>query len=140
MNNLLRLMTVALVGSGLAVAAGPAQAEAPAVVDCSAHSKLTHHYTVAELNNALATMPADIKEYTDCYQLIQNQLYTQIGKLPGKHSKGSVTSSSSSGTVILIIAVIVIVLAGGGLALAASRRRGGDGPGGGGAQPPAAGS
>ncbi|HET9719748.1 MAG TPA: hypothetical protein VFP55_06710 [Solirubrobacteraceae bacterium] len=106
------------------------------ITDCNAHTKLTQHYTIAELRNALATMPADVKEYTSCYQIIQTQLYHQLGKpVPG--SSGS-SSGNSFISAPLLIAIIVIVVLGGALAYAAWRRGDGGGPGGGGQGPPAA--
>lgn len=113
----------------------PALAISPVTADCNAHTKLTHTYSVGELRNALATMPADVKEYTSCYQTIQDQLYRQLGKtVPGSASASS-TSSGISTPVLIVIIVIIVV--GGGLAYSAWRRGAGGGDGGG-AGPPAA--
>jgi hypothetical protein len=120
----------------LALAFLPSQALAisPVTADCNAHTKLTKHYTVSQLRNALATMPADVKEYTSCYQTIEDQLYHQLGKpVPGSASSSSGGSGISAPVLIVIIVVIVV---GGGLAYAAWRRGGGGD--GGGSGPPAA--
>lgn len=111
----------------LALALLPSQALAisPVITDCNAHTKLTKHYTVSQLRNALATMPADVKEYTSCYQTIEDQLYHQLGKtVPG--SAGSSSGGSGISAPILIV-IIVIIVAGGGLAYAAWRRGAGGG-------------
>jgi hypothetical protein len=118
------LLIVLLVAGGFAAAAGDAVALNPATVDCSAHDKLTGHYTVTQLHNALATMPASVKEYTNCYNVINTQLQTQLGTVKASDaSSGSGGSSSSSAP--LIIALVVIVLGGGGFAIYARRRGGG---------------
>jgi hypothetical protein len=129
-------LCLALAALGLALSAGGAFAasQGPAV-DCNDHGyKLTHHYTRAQLEHALATMPTEIKEYTPCYQVITSQLTSQINGSGG--GSGSGGSGSSFLSAPLIIVLVVIVLAGGGLAYVASRRNSG----GGGPQAPAAGS
>ena len=61
----------------------PLASLSPPVADCNAHGGLTRHYTVKQLQKALATMPADIKQYTSCPDVIDHQLLVQLGKLPG---------------------------------------------------------
>jgi hypothetical protein len=101
-------------------------ATSPAVADCNAHGALTRHYSVGELRTALATMPSDIQEYTDCYNVIHNELLTEI---PSKHVDGAGTSSSSGGgsflpTPLLVVLIVLVVggLTAGGVAI---QRRGG---------------
>lgn len=49
-----------------------AQASGVAVLrDCQAHGLLTHHYSQQDYRDALANMPADIDEYTDCRSVIE---------------------------------------------------------------------
>ena len=128
---------VCLVAGGLAVAAGNAVAAQSPAVDCNAHGyKLTRHYSAAQLEHSLATMPAQIKEYTPCYTVIQDQLYAETGRKVTGASTGSGGGGGSFLSGPLIAVVIVIVLAGGGLAFYASRR----GSGGGDTPPPAAGN
>lgn len=119
----------------LALVLLPSQALAvsPVIADCNAHTKLTKHYSVSELRNALATMPADVKEYTSCYQTIQDQLYRQLGKTVPGSASGTSSGGSGISTPVLIV-IIVIVVVGGGLAYAAWRR---GGEGGDGEEPPA---
>ena len=107
-----------------ALSAAPAlAARNPAVADCVANARLTHSYTVSQLQNGLATLPTDIKQYTDCYDVLQRALLAELGK----SRKGSVGASTNSGgsflpTPLLII-LIVLVVAAGGFGMMAIRRR-----------------
>jgi hypothetical protein len=123
------LKRVALVCAAIAVTAGlggqPALAASgsAAVADCNATGTLTHHYTVDQLRNALATMSADVKEYTDCYDVIERQLLSQLAAL---HDHGSSGSGGGGGSFLpapLIVAIVVLLLAAGGLGLSALRRK-----------------
>jgi len=49
------IAAAAMLGAVLPPGAG---ADAPAVTDCTVHLHLTHHYTVAQLQGAIATMSA----------------------------------------------------------------------------------
>jgi hypothetical protein len=126
-----RLFAVALVAaclSTLTLAAGPALAESAATKDCYAHNKLTRHYSVSELRTAMATMPADVKEYTSCYQVEQDQLFRQLHQpVPGQQPGSGGRSGGSFISTPLLVVLIVVVLAGGGLAFVAARRGGGGG-------------
>lgn len=105
----------------LALAAGHASGAAPdPTADCNANGRLTQHYTPAQLREALATMPADTKEYTDCYDVIQRTLLSELGQLKGS---GSGSSGSSFLPTPVLIVLIVVVLAGAGIATVALRRR-----------------
>jgi hypothetical protein len=81
---------------------------AAAVADCEKHSKLTAQYTDAELQNALATMPANVQEYTNCVEVIQQQLLQQSGK--GGTGGDSPTGGGGSGGSFLPTPVIVIIV------------------------------
>jgi hypothetical protein len=118
--------SLALLAPGLAALAisPPALATSSPNSDCNAHGRLTQHYTVAQLRSALATMPADEQEYTNCANVIQTQLFSQI---PGHHGKSRDSPSSSGSSFIstpLLIVLIVLVLGGGALAGVAIQRRG----------------
>jgi hypothetical protein len=129
------IISFVLAAAILALGAGAAYAQAPATQDCNLHGRLTHQYTVAELREALATMSQTTIEYSNCYQVIDDQLNAQQG---GTGSKSDATSSASGSflsTPVLIV-LIVIVLAGGAFALSARRR----GSGGDGGTPPPGGS
>ncbi len=112
----------------LAVAT-PAQAAggAPAVADCNAHGTLSKHYSPGQLRNALDTMPADVKEYTNCYDVIQRALVTELGQIPGG---GNQKSGSDSGGSLLPTPVIVVlallVVAAAAFGVAALRRKSAD--------------
>ncbi len=114
------------VATGLAAAVPARAASGKAVIaDCNAHNTLTRTYSIAALEDALRTMPADVAEYTDCHDVIERALLTQEGKL---HRSGSVSGSSSGSSFLptpLIVLLVVLALAAatlGGLAL--RRRRG----------------
>ena len=115
-----------LIGALAAWAAVPAAAaNSGPVADCNAHGRLTQHYTVEQLRTALATMPADVQEYTNCYDVIQSQMLAEI---PGHHGRGGHDPSSGGSSFIstpLLIALIVLVLGGAALAGIAIQRRSG---------------
>jgi hypothetical protein len=103
-------------------------ADSPVVSDCSAHSKLTHQYSLQQLQGALTTMPPDIREYTNCVDVIQRQLHIELGAV---HPGAAGASKGSGGSflptpVIVVLAVLVVGAAG--FAGLAVRRRGGGGP------------
>jgi hypothetical protein len=94
------------------VAAAASGSPQQALTDCNDHGTLTGHYTADVLRNALASMPADMREYTDCYDVIEKQLFAQLGSSSGSGS--STTGSSSGGSVLptwLIIVIVVLALA-----------------------------
>lgn len=124
-------MVLLALGAGLgsqlvAAPASPAASSssgAAAIADCRAHGRLTASYTVAELQNALATMPVDVKQYSDCYDVIQNALQQAIKN--GGHS-GSGSSGGSGGSFLptwLIVVIVLLVLGGITYAALAIRRR-----------------
>lgn len=117
----------------LTILPAAALAGSPVTTDCYRHTMLTRHYTVAQLRAALATMPADVKEYTSCYTVIEDQLFHQLGKpVPGSGDQsGGGSSGSSGGSFIstpLLVALIVIVVGGAGFTYAAWRRGRGAAP------------
>jgi hypothetical protein len=121
----LLLLTVLLAGT-LAVPAAGASGQPGPVADCNAHGQLTHAYSAAQLRSGLNTMPADIKEYTDCYDVIQRQLLGQLGK-PEPGAAPAPSSDSSSGgsflpTPVIVVLVVLILVAAGFGALALRRR------------------
>jgi len=95
--------------------------------DCSKQGQLTHTYSPAELRHALATMPADVKEYTDCYDVINRALLAAVG---GVHDNGGGGSGGSFLPTPVIVVLIVLLLAAATLGALALRRRrqGGDAP------------
>jgi hypothetical protein len=103
--------------------AGPAlAAQSPVVTDCNVHGALTHHYTADQLRNALNTMPPTVKEYTNCYDLINTALLAQVGS--GSGGSAGKSSGGSFLPVWLIIVLAVLIIGGGGYAFLAFRRQG----------------
>ncbi len=125
---------------GLAAAPALGAGQAPAVADCNAHGQLTRSYSAKELQTALATMPADIKEYTDCYDVIQRALLGQVGSHHATNTGDSNGSGGSSFPTWLIVVLVLLVLAAATFGALAVRRRtppgGPDGPPGGPGGPP----
>lgn len=116
------LIIVLLLGAALIVAPS-ALALAPATEDCLKHDgRLTRSFTVQQLQAALNSMPADLKEYNSCAAVIQSQIDAELGRHV-KRPRSGPGGAGSSGTTVLLIVVVVIVLGGGGLAVVAARRR-----------------
>ena len=107
--------------AGTLPSAAQASGLSPAVADCNTHNGLTGHYSVAQLRTALATMPADIKEYTNCYDAIQQQLLAQLSGVKGKGGSGQGGGSFLPTPVIVILALVVV--GGAGFAAYAYRQR-----------------
>lgn len=125
----LALVSAIALGAPGLVAAASGGTAAQAITDCNDHAGLTAQYSVATLRTALATMPVDVREYTDCYDVIQKQLFAQLGT-SGSGGSGT-TGGSSSGSVIptpLLILIIVLVLAALTFGAISIRRRSTDGP------------
>jgi hypothetical protein len=116
------IAATAAAAAGL-LAAAPASARlTKAVADCNSHAQLTQSYTEGELRQALNTMPSDVKEYTNCYDVIQRQLLADIGKIKARDSGGGGGGSSFLPTPLLVV-LGVLVLTAGGFAVIARRQR-----------------
>jgi hypothetical protein len=125
MRRLATLIAVfALLAAPVALAAGTPNP----VADCNAHATLTQHYSISQLRKGLSTMPADIREYTNCIDVLNRQLLAQLGQAPGD---GNTSGSSSGGsflpTPVIVILVLLILAAATFGAIALRRRRGADG-------------
>lgn len=94
----------------------------PVIADCNAHSQLTQHYTVAQLRTALNTMPPTVKEYTNCYDVINRALLAQVGSGSGGGSAGN-GSGGSFLPVWLIVVLVLLIVGGGTYAFLAYRRQ-----------------
>jgi hypothetical protein len=114
---LLILLTLVCVAATVLPAPGaaapPSGTAAQAISDCNDHAQLTRYYSPTVLREALASMPADVKEYTDCYDVIERQLFSELSK--GTTPGAATPKSSSSGSFLPTWLIVVIVL----LALAA---------------------
>jgi hypothetical protein len=95
----------------------------PVIADCQAHLRLTQHYTVAQLQNALATLPADTKEYTDCSNVIESAL-THPGAKGANNGTGSGSGSSFLPTPVIVVLVLLVLAAVGFGAWSVRKRRG----------------
>jgi hypothetical protein len=116
-----RLAILALGGLGVMVLASPAGAAglSPPVADCYANGHLTNSYTAPELRHGLATMPAEIREYSGCYDVLQQALLNDIHGLNGSGSGGG----GSFLPVWLIVVLVLLVLGGAGFGVVAWRNR-----------------
>lgn len=117
---------LSLVGLGYLFSATPSLAAGLSgpVVDCQkGGGQLTQRWSASQLRQALATMPADIREYSDCYDVIQQALLAKIGKLKGGGTSGG---GGSLLPVWLLVVLIVLVLGAVGFGIAAFRGRGRD--------------
>jgi hypothetical protein len=114
----------ALAAAALAPTGALAVTTSQVVTDCNSHGRLVQHYSVATLRHALATLPSDVAEYTNCPDVIRRQLLAQIS---GAKPSGSGSGSGSGGSFLptWVIVLLVIVILGGAGATLAARRRGG---------------
>jgi hypothetical protein len=126
---LLAVVGALSLGAPMAAAAAAGGTAAQAITDCNDHGTLTQTYSTSALRQALAQMPVDVKEYTDCYDVIERQLFKQLGtSAPGT----ATTAPSSGGSFLptwLIIVIVILALAAITFGAVAIRRRSG-GPGG----------
>ncbi len=109
------LCAVGCLAAGSATAAG---LSAP-VADCDTHGQLTRSYSAAQLRSALATMPADVNEYTNCHDVIQRALLAKLGKLGDAGGSGG----GSFLPTWLLVVLILLVLGGAALGAVALRNR-----------------
>jgi len=113
----------ALAGGALAAPSALA-APNPVITDCNAHGGLSQHYTVAELRAALNAMSATVKEYTNCYDVINRALLAAISgqHLGGGGSGGSGGSLLPTPVIVILVALVLAAATFG--AIAVRRRRG----------------
>jgi hypothetical protein len=118
-----------LTGGALAVPSAWAAAGNPIINDCEASGQLTHAYTLSQLRHALAVMPASVKQYTNCYDVIQQALIQarKTGSAGPAASGGSGGSFLPTPVLIILIVLVLAALGLGGLALVRRRRRPSDG-------------
>jgi hypothetical protein len=120
----------ALTGAAFVAPAGAASLN-PVVADCNAHGRLTQTYSLGELQTALSTLPADVKEYTNCSDVINRALLAQTGSHSNSGSGGGGSGGSFLPTPVIVILVLLVLAAATFGAMAVRRGREGDGGGGG---------
>jgi hypothetical protein len=144
---LLALVCALSLAAPVVAAAATSGTPTQAVTDCDDHGTLTTYYSPTVLKAALNQMPVDVKEYTDCYDVIERQLFKELGR----SSTGAATPTSSSSSSFLptwlVIVIVILALAAITFGAMAIRRRsggpggpgdGGPGPSGPGTGPPSA--
>ncbi len=94
------------------------------ITDCRDHGKLTQTYTVVALRDALATMPADVAQYTDCQDVIQTALNAGIHSPTGAGTVSGSSGGSFLPTWLIVVLVLLALAAAGFGAIAVRRRRG----------------
>ena len=127
----LAIVCALLAFAPVAVGAGSNNGPQAAIADCNDHQALTQHYSAATLRTALAIMPAAVREYSNCYDVIEKALLAEVGA--GSSSGSATTGSSSGGSVLptwLIIVIVILALAALTFGALAIRRRRLEGPGG----------
>jgi hypothetical protein len=117
-------LTFALIAVAAALSAAPAQgASGLAVIsDCNAHGRLTRQYSLAELKTAYAHLPADVEEYTNCADVISNQIVAQLHAKGGAAAGAKDSGGSFLSTGVIVVLAIVVVAGVGFIAVAARRR------------------
>jgi hypothetical protein len=98
--------TVTVLLLALALASTASASQNPVVTDCYSHGRLVNTYPAAELRSALQTMPATVKEYTSCQDIIESALLRQVGQ----GGKGNGPGSSSGGSFLPAPVIVVLVL------------------------------
>jgi cobalamin biosynthesis Mg chelatase CobN len=94
---MLRRATLLVMLAGCLLAPSLAHASGAAVIrDCEQHGQLTGHYSQADLNSALNSMPADLKEYSNCEEAVQQA--QAAGASKPRSSKNSPTGTDSTST------------------------------------------
>jgi hypothetical protein len=125
---LLALLTAVIPCFAATAAATASGSGAQVIADCQAHQRLTHPYTVAQLKNALATLPADVEEYSNCEQVIEAALTHANGKGANNGAGTSSSGSSFLPTPVIVILVLLILAAVTFGAISVRRRGGSQGP------------
>jgi len=114
---------VALAAGGVGAASAAAAAGNPIINDCEANGQLTHPYTLSQLRHALAVMPASVKQYTNCYDVIQQALIQARRTGTAGPAASSSSGSSFLPTPVLIVLIVLVVVAVGLVVVAVMRRR-----------------
>jgi hypothetical protein len=91
-----RFTVAAVVALCLLLPVTPALASgADVIVDCNDNGHLTKQYSQKEYRSALAQMPADIRQYTDCENIIRRAQLGQPGSSGGDANSGNPFGTSA---------------------------------------------
>lgn len=97
---------------------------AAVLTDCNLKGHLTRTYSVSELRQALSTMSVDVKQYTDCYDVIHGQLLAEVSASHRTGPAGPVQDSGGSFLPTpLIVVLVALGIGAGGFGVVAIRRR-----------------
>jgi len=92
------LVSVAVSATGLFVTASALASSSQVIADCNANGSLTGHYSRADLQSALNGMGADVKEYTNCYDVIRRALMASAVAGGNGGGGGSAGASHTGGS------------------------------------------
>jgi hypothetical protein len=95
------LRVIAAATLGCCVVSAPAFASGgvdPVIKDCSYHGRLTKTYTQAQYQHALATIPTDADEYSDCRDIIRRAQLAAASAGKTEKSSGSGVGPTGGGT------------------------------------------
>ncbi len=90
-------LRLTLSGALVAALALPAAASADPVRDCSTNGSLTQRYSASQLRSALKSIPADVKEYTDCYDQIRRAELSAAASSGKRSRRASASGSGGAG-------------------------------------------
>jgi hypothetical protein len=91
-----RLPAAAVVALCLLLPVAPAHASgASVIVDCNDNGHLTRSYSQKEYRDALAQMPADVRQYTDCENIIRRAQLGRSGSTGGDANAGNPFGNAS---------------------------------------------
>jgi hypothetical protein len=98
MTRIRRHITVALIAlAALGLAAPAAHADYRAAIrDCADDGVLQGSYTRQELRQALSHLPADLREYSDCTQVLNRALASLANKNNGSRSVGTLPAAAGN--------------------------------------------
>ena len=114
------VLNLLVVGAGVGVAAS--KASAAILAECSSGA-LAGHFTVQQLESALATMPASTKQYSSCPDVIQAALSHAQRHRGVAFATGSDSSFLPTPLIVILGVVALLIIALG--AVAVRRRRAG---------------
>jgi hypothetical protein len=110
---------------GLGIRAAPVAIAAspnPVITDCNDNGRLTKTYTEAQLKLALSTLPPEIKQYTNCLDVINRALLAALSVTTGTGTGGGGSGGSFLPTPVIVV-IVLLALAGATFGALAVRRR-----------------